>query len=78
MVENAADILLDLEEMLADRLEQGLVAACANLHEPVGDLRATEGDPAGRLRILETHQTGLGKRVDSDDGCAALLRLLES
>ena len=66
-----------LEQVLAERLEQRLIAAHADLDELVGDRGAVTDDAAGGLRVLEPHETRLGERVDRDDRGALEFGLLE-
>lgn len=70
--------VLGLEQQAAQALEQGHVAAEADLQELVGDVDTAPDHAVGLLRILEPAQAGLGQGgVDRDDPCAVALRLLE-
>ena len=64
------------EKVFAKPLEEGLIAAGADLEEVVGQLCAHHH--AGNvLRILEPQEPGFGKRIHGDDDGAVLLRLLQ-
>ncbi len=69
--------LVLLEQVLGQRLEQGLVAAHPDLYELIGDRGAVTDHTTRDLRVLEPHEAGLGKRVHGDDRRALHLRLLE-
>ncbi len=66
-VDDAPFAGLDLQEVRADRLEERLIAAHPDLHEPIGELRPAQQHAAGRLGVLEAHESRLGQRVDGDD-----------
>ncbi len=68
---------LDLQQVLADRLEQRLVAAEADLHELVRELLPTEDHASRGLRVLVPDERGLRQRVHRDDARPVVLRLLE-
>jgi hypothetical protein len=69
--------VLGLEQQLVESLEQGEVAARANVDELVGDRGAAADDTPSLLRMLEAHQACLGQGVDGDDLAAVALGLLQ-
>ncbi|GHE08264.1 hypothetical protein GCM10010339_55970 [Streptomyces alanosinicus] len=73
----AGPLVLGLQQQPVERLEQGEIAAGADLQEPVGYRRAPAEDSAGLLRMLEADESGLRQRVDRDDLSAVALGLLQ-
>ncbi len=69
--------VLGLQEKPVEPLEEGEVAAGADVQEPVGDLDSLADDPARLLRVLEPHEPRLGQRVHRDDAGSVQLRLLQ-
>ena len=68
---------VSLEQSPVDPLEQGEVGADRHGQVEVGERRPPSGQTADPLRVAEGEQTGLGQRVDGDDGGAVALGLLE-
>ena len=69
--------VLGVEEQFVQHLEQGEVAAGADLEEDVGDLGAASDHPARLLRVLEPDQPGLGQRVHRHDLAAVAFGLFQ-
>ena len=67
VVVEPAPVASSAQEQPVEGLEEGQVAAEADLQEQVGERGAAADQAARGLRVLEAHQAGLGQRVDRDD-----------
>src|SRR5262245_33815301 len=76
-VEDAAALRVERQQLLHHALEQRDVAADADAHEALRQLRSGTEEAGELLGMAEAHEPALAQRVHADDAAAAAGRRLQ-